>query len=1211
MKAKKVVRGILLGILGFLLVVLLTVQFLLRPSVLTRLVNKYAAEYVEGSLEFSKVRASVFRSFPNLNVSIDSCALTYPHERYQRFDSLYEDSGLRFSLQKMGLGAEGTDTLASFDRLEVSLNYMALIRGRYNIHKAILEHPRIFAHYFDSTAANWDILPLGEDDPADTVSSPTPPISLSRIQISGRPLVVYTNPADTMHLMLAFRKLALDGSISTDDLPKAHGELGIDSLFLSGRLPADTVALRLEHLGASAERRHVNLELDAKAFLASGSFGRLRVPLHIDADADIPHRHDDALELVLNSLGINISALRLDGQGNVVAHPDGLVDMDITASVDKAPLGSLIDTYRDNFPFLKKIRTDALLSVDASAKGTYGGGSIPAIDASVRIPMSTLNYEGVGRSGRLALNATATTDNSQKVNVDVSRLLVDILGAKLNLQATAGDVLGSDPVLSLDGTARARVDSLTHEFTAQDGITGTGTLNADLHGRARLSQLDLAKIGNANIDCRLDLSNLDIHDVPDTLDAFVHRATVALSTGANRLDQNMRQGARVLSVDADIDTLDVSLGRTMFVRGSGLKLLAQNSAEILRSGETLTPFMGILKVAGLRLRDEDGLAVGVRNSVERFRIHPPAGDRTVPLLELKSDSERVRMRSGTDAFAFANLHFDVNASQRVRRTRPNAERRNRLLDSLQRVYPAVPRDSLFAHARMARMASADAFSRADIDLSISRAMMKYVREWDFQANLNVDKGRVFMPAFPLRTSLSAVDASISNDHLDLRNISIQAGESDLSARADVTGLRLALMGSRRAMLNVNAALSSGYIDANELMRAYAYYSTYQPQDSLHTVSDQSIEDTVADSELPEDASAPSGGGLIIVPANMNLNLSLESTGVKYDSLMISWLAADVAMRDRTLQITNALAASNMGDLFFEGFYSTRSKDDVKAGFDLNLVDITAEKVITLFPAVDSLMPMLNSFAGNLDVEVAATTSIDTLMNLIPPTIDGIMKISGKDLGMKDSQTFTKIARLLFFKRRDGTLVDNMYVTGMIRDNVLEVFPFVLDVDRYQFAASGIQNLDSNFKYHISVIKSPLLVKFGINVWGKDFDHVRFGVGKARYRSPNVPVFTKQLDTVQYSLVAAIHNVFELGVEKAIQENQQQQFVHNQMAAVGWRESFDTTDATAMTGELPPLDTARIGSFVDDIQQVVVSRRDSLRARVLELEEEYSSDNARL
>jgi hypothetical protein len=248
------------------------------------------------------------------------------------------------------------------------------------------------------------------------------------------------------------------------------------------------------------------------------------------------------------------------------------------------------------------------------------------------------------------------------------------------------------------------------------------------------------------------------------------------------------------------------------------------------------------------------------------------------------------------------------------------------------------------------------------------------------------------------------------------------------------------------------------------------------------------------------------------------------------------------------------------------------------------------------------MPMLTSFAGDLDCELAATTEIDTLMNLIKPSIDGVMRISGKDLTLKDSKEFTKIAKLLMFKDKKKAHIDNMAVTGIVQNNVLEVFPFVLDVDRYQLAASGTQRLDNSFNYHISVIRSPLLVKFGLNAWGQDFDHIHYGLGKARYRNANVPVFTKQLDNAQYSLVAAIHNIFELGVEKALEENRTGQYWTAE--APSGEKPADATETAATEAVIPQealeQQVQDLASLQKQVVEHVATRREALNQEVLQL-----------
>ena len=222
MKVLKVIRNVLIGLVSLVLVLLVSLQILLRPSVLTGIVNNVAAGLVEGDVAFQEVRAHVIKSFPYLNIDAREFTITYPHERYARYDSVYTQVGRRVNLLRMGNGREvPVDTLAYAKELSLSLNYVALAKGAYHIHKAELTRPRIFAHYFDSTAANWDILPL-KSNPEDTTSKPLPAIQIDRIGLSDRPMVVFTDPVDTLHALFSMRRLTLDGRFHLDNLEKAE-----------------------------------------------------------------------------------------------------------------------------------------------------------------------------------------------------------------------------------------------------------------------------------------------------------------------------------------------------------------------------------------------------------------------------------------------------------------------------------------------------------------------------------------------------------------------------------------------------------------------------------------------------------------------------------------------------------------------------------------------------------------------------------------------------------------------------------------------------------------------------------------------------------------------------------------------------------------------------------------------------------------------------
>ena len=262
------------------------------------------------------------------------------------------------------------------------------------------------------------------------------------------------------------------------------------------------------------------------------------------------------------------------------------------------------------------------------------------------------------------------------------------------------------------------------------------------------------------------------------------------------------------------------------------------------------------------------------------------------------------------------------------------------------------------------------------------------------------------------------------------------------------------------------------------------------------------------------------------------------------------------MKERCVQITETSASSNMGDIDFEGFYATRTKQDIKAGFSFNFKDITAEKVIDMIPAVDTIMPLLKSFKGNLDCEFAATAAIDTSMNVILPSINGIVRIGGQDMSITDSDVFMELARKLKFKNKDEGHINQMSVEGVISDSMLEVFPFIVKLDRYTLAMSGVQNMDESFKYHVSVLRSPLLIRLGIDIYGDDFSHMKFRLGKAKYKSTQIPVFSSVIDTTKINLVSSIRGIFQKGVEAAISENEKKEAIEKHKQEIGYVRAVD-------------------------------------------------------
>ena len=81
-KIFRVLLKSVLWVVGIWAALLILMEAVLSESVLTGIVNKYAAEYVDGNLKFGKASVSMFRRFPNITVSLEDFSITYPSDRF-------------------------------------------------------------------------------------------------------------------------------------------------------------------------------------------------------------------------------------------------------------------------------------------------------------------------------------------------------------------------------------------------------------------------------------------------------------------------------------------------------------------------------------------------------------------------------------------------------------------------------------------------------------------------------------------------------------------------------------------------------------------------------------------------------------------------------------------------------------------------------------------------------------------------------------------------------------------------------------------------------------------------------------------------------------------------------------------------------------------------------------------------------------------------
>ena len=1140
MKLFRIILKSVLWMVGIWAALLIVLEVILTQSVLTGLVNKYATEYIDGDLRFGRISVSMFRRFPNVALTLEDFSITYPADRFD----LKEQEGAQSHLIYKGCGQD-SDTLASFKTFSAAVNLPALLVGNIHVPYVRLDRSRIFAHSYADGTTNWDIFRLQQNQssdsegtenqilpseseysqPSDSTSSYSVKsnLSIGKIWMSGNPYVVYTDSRDTVFAGVTMKRFELRGNMTSKRVA-AKGKVGLtlDSMFVAGRLGLDTLAFGLEHLYLHEGDRQVALDAAAKAFMATSGYGRMMVPITASGSVSFPQ--DGQSDISIDDLRIDVASIPFRADADIDILKNGFRTEGMVR-IERFNLRSLMDDYAVRFiPEISRYSTDVYLGMDMSFD--------------------------------------LTSEDHLSVNLNLENLKAETSGMEFSLKAKTFDLSGNDPEISVDAGFDAVLDSLACLLPDTLGVTAHGTLKARISGTSRLSQLSIYNFSNSDLTGSLSGDDIVVSMPKDSIHASVDSLRIDLGQEEISMRRDPEKKIRLMGVKGVVAKADIKYKNELDLKLENFKVSARNSMDTEMSVDSVSihPFSGSLTVKKLSLKDSQGSSIRLDNTRNSFTILPKRGNTAVPTLTLTSRNDKIFMRTMYNRVAFNNANLRASAVMNSIERRQKAKS---FVDSLSRRYPDIPRDSLLQHMMKAvthrtvvlpEWMTEEDFQKQDIDISLDKTLARYFREWDLNGGLEVEKGMVMTPYFPLRNTLRGFDLKFDNNEVAINKFQVKSGESNISATGKLTGLRRALLGQKGA-LRLNVDIVSEGVDADQLLAAYTSGADFKPEEfkgnSEETTDEQFLSQVVIDSV--DMAAAPS---LIVVPGNLVAEVRLKASDIKYSDLLVSSMTAGLVVKERCVQITDTKALTNMGDISMEGFYSTQTKKDIKTGFSINFKDITAEKVINLMPAIDTMMPLLKSFGGLLNCEVAATARLDTNMNIIMPSINGVMRMGGDNLTVSDNEMFNNLAKVLMFRNKKKGEIDKMTVEGLIKDSRLEIFPFVLEMDRYMLGLSGVQNMDMSFRYHASLIKSPLLIKLGMDVYGPDFERMKFRLGKAKYKSRAVPAFSDVIDDTKVNLVESIRHIYDRGVDAVMTENGKMRAIEERRRKIGYVQAVD-------------------------------------------------------
>lgn len=815
-------------------------------------------------------------------------------------------------------------------------------------------------------------------------------------------------------------------------------------------------------------------------------------------------------------------------------------------------------------------RADSLLAlsmrgVELSIEGTYGGGTGRA-DVDMKPALLTLAYGGEEYFNdlKVALRTGASLDTATET-VTLTNALLSLAG--FDPAAIDGTVQNlpegflTDLVLKLGPWDAAALLALAPASMAPylEGIDVAGNISAEgtvrgLYGEGSMPMFDLGvKFGDGRVaypemlpwPLRNVSADLRVHT--DLEDAGSYMTVNSLRADAAASTFNVRGTvARLfsdphanLSADLNADLADAApfipddMALKMSGRASGRLTASASMSQLERMAFDEMKVGGSLLVSGLDAL-YDTIAIASPSAKVDFSL--PNASPSTPFARFASigiSSGRLDASMGAEASAQAENLTAVLEISDIRDTlsipgvvcdfsagrlagsyddmkAAAASPKGKVTMSPSRRNAAAPRVKVrLGSGAIEASQGAENFSVSQLDLDATVVYDETKEDvWQMlsPAGFIVADGTVArLTSLNYPVEIPTLAADFNPNSVNVRNVRVKLDESDFSLRGKIDNI------------------SGYYRDGSILLAEFDFVSPVTNLTQLLALTSGIGTDEAADENAPAEAAPDEFTGPYMVPKGVDVTLHADINRALWyanagEAKVFSDIRGDVRILDGVMSISPELSfRSPATDGQLEIIYRTPRKNHLFAGVGIHLERIEIQELVDLIPDLDSIMPMLRAFDGKGEFHLAFEGYMDSTYTFKISTLRGAASVAATDLTMKDDELFRKIAFLLKYKDEGLIRVDSLSAEFTVFRDEIDVYPFLLSVDRYKAVISGRHNLDMSFDYNISVVQSPLPFRMAVDVTGTP-DDLKFKVfSKSRYPEFYRPPYRRAVENQQLEL----------------------------------------------------------------------------------------------
>ena len=382
-------------------------------------------------------------------------------------------------------------------------------------------------------------------------------------------------------------------------------------------------------------------------------------------------------------------------------------------------------------------------------------------------------------------------------------------------------------------------------------------------------------------------------------------------------------------------------------------------------------------------------------------------------------------------------------------------------------------------------------------------------KWNPRLKVNLKNGALNMPErLPETVFIPSIEFKYSNREMTIDNSRIELGNSDLNLKGNVR--KIGKWFRHQDILEGELDIVSDHCDVNQLL---AWFSADKG-------SEEASQEPTAKSQEPASESDP-----FMVPTDVDLALNTHMKEVEIFNQHAKNLQGGIFVKNGTLMLDEVGFVCRAAKLQLTAMYRTPRKNHLYLGFDYHMLDIDIDELLTMIPNLEDMVPMLKSFKGAAQFHLAAETYLKSNYEPKMSTLRGAASLTGKDLVVMDSETFSTIAKLLKFKKHTENKIDSINAEITVYKNDIDVYPLCVQMDNYMVALGGRHKTDMSFDYDINVL-SPIYL--GVHVGGT-MDDLKIKLAKCKFAQDFKPHWYQKADTQSLELRQMIKQSLEKNV----------------------------------------------------------------------------------